>query len=131
MPGQVIPMIAVSDIRAAIAFYELLGFTLVETDEFHYGEGQINWAQLSNGTARLMLRVGGDDAPQSGLSLYLTVEDVDVLHATIASLVAVTEAPEDRFYGVRDMWFRDPFGVQWGAGHPLAQSTGSPDPQEC
>lgn len=120
MTGHLIPMIAVSDIRAAIAFYAALGFELRETDEAHYGEGRINWAQLSNGTAALMLRTGGEDTPRAGLSLYLAVEDVDALHAAIAERVAVTEPPEDRFYSVRDMWFRDPFGVDWGAGHRLA-----------
>ena len=112
-------MIKVPDIRAAIDFNIAIGFALEGTDEFHYGEGQVNGAMLRNGGAALMLSVGGDDRPKPGQEFFLRADDADAYHAAIADKVTVTHAPRDQFYGMRDFWFTDPFGYRWGAGHPL------------
>ena len=115
-------MIKVSDIREAIAFYSAMGFDLIETDEFHYGEGNINWALMKNGGASIMLNINGDDTPKTSQEFFLRVDDVDAFYDAIKDKVTITKEPQDQFYGMRDFWFSDPFGYQWGAGHPSEAS---------
>ena len=115
-------MIKVPDVRKAIEFYASIGFDLVGTDEPHYGPGVINWAMLQNGGASMMLNTNGDDTPKTSQDFYLRVENADSLHAAIKDKVTVTEEPTDQFYGMRDFWFRDPFGFHWGAGHPMVDT---------
>ena len=112
-------MLKVPDIRAAIDFYSSIGFMLAGTDEFHYGEGNINWARLENGAASLMLSVGGDVRSKPSQDFFLRVEDADAFYALVRDKVTIREEPRDQFYGMRDFWFTDPFGYQWGAGHPI------------
>ena len=112
-------MLKVPDIRAAIAFYTSIGFSMAGTDEFHYGEGNINWARLENGAVSLMLSVGGDDRPKPSQDFFLRVEDADAFYALIKDKVTIRAVLRDQFYGMRDFWFTDPFGYHWGAGHPV------------
>ena len=112
-------MLKVPDIRAAIAFYTSIGFELAGTDEFHYGEGKINWARLENGGVSLMLSIGGDDKPKPSQDFFLRVEDADAFYDLVKDKVILRDEPRDQFYGMRDFWFTDPFGYHWGAGHPL------------
>ena len=109
----------VPDIGRAVAFYSGLGFELTGTDEFHYGEGNVNWAMMRNGGAALMLGTDGNDVPKTSQQFFLTVEDTDALCEAIRDSVTILHEPQDRFYGMRDFWFSDPFGFQWGAGHAL------------
>ncbi len=113
-------MLEVFDIRRATTFYQSIGFELQGTDEFHYGEGNINWAILKNGGAAIMLSVGGDEAPKPSQEFFLKVEDADAYFAEIEDKVDITHGLQDQFYGVRDFWFRDPFGYFRGAGHDVA-----------
>lgn len=114
-------MIKVSDIRKAIGFCSSIGFDLITTDEIHHGEGNINWAMMKNGGAAIMLNIDGDDAPKTGQDFFLRVEDADAFYEAIKDDVIITHELRDQFYGMRDFWFSDPFGYQWGAGHPLEE----------
>ena len=114
-------IIKVPDIRRAIDFYGSIGFDLVGTDEAHYGDGNIYWAMLRNGGASMMLNIDGDNSPKTSQDFYLRVENADVLYDAIKDKVTITEELHDQFYGMRDFWFSDPFGYQWGAGHPLGE----------
>ncbi len=112
-------MLKVTDIRAAIAFYTSIGFMLAGTDEFHYGESNINWARLENGAVSLMLSIGGDDKPKPSQDFFLRVEDVDAFYALLKDKVTIRAGLRDQFCGMRDFWFIDPLGYHWGAGHPV------------
>ncbi len=116
-------MLKVPDIRRAIEFYTSIGFALAGTDEFHYGEGNINWARLENGAVSLMLSVGGDDRPKPSQDFFLRVEDADAFYALIKDKVTIRAVLRDQFYGMRDFWFTDLFGYHWGAGHPIEIDT--------
>ena len=116
-------MLKVSDVRKAARFYESIGFDLQGTDEFHYGEGNVNWALLRNGDAAIMLSAGGDDEPKTSQEFFLSVPDADAFFAEIKDRVEITHGLQDQFYGMRDFWFRDPFGYCWGAGHELASGS--------
>lgn len=117
-------MISVPDVAQAIPFYVSMGFEVTGTDEFHYGEGNINWASLKNGGAVLMLNAGGDLSPKDGPELYLRTSDADAMHAVVTGIngVEILDELTDQFYGMRDFWFRDPYGYRWGVGHGIATS---------
>ncbi|MEM7056774.1 MAG: VOC family protein [Pseudomonadota bacterium] len=110
------PILRVTDIREAIAYYNQLGFETLETDEQYHGEGNLYWAMLKCGEVGLMLNIDGTSDLKTDQTNYLGVDDVDAFHDQIKDLVEVTEPLKDQFYGVRDFWFTDRFGFKWGAG---------------
>ena len=114
-------MLKVPDIRQAIGFYGTIGFALAATDESHYGEGNVNWAMMTNGGATIMLAIGGTSAPKTDQDFFLRVADADAYYAAIKDKVTVTQEPQDQFYGLRDFWFTDPFGFGWAVGHALEE----------
>ncbi len=119
-------MINVPNVREAIDFYISMGFITEQTDEYHYGEGNINWALLTNSGTTLMLNAGGDRSPKDGMELYIRVSDCDAFHAGMAGIegVEIIDEPTNQFYGMRDFWFRDPYGFRWGVGHRLETAEG-------
>lgn len=104
------PMIHVPDVRATATWYESIGFTLLET----YGDGGegLSFAILSAGGARLMLNQGGrpSAADRREVDLYVDVEDVDRLFASLRGQVQVVEEVQDTEYGMREFIVRDPNG---------------------
>lgn len=104
------PMIHVPDVRATAAWYETIGFALLET----YGDGGegLSFAILSAGNARLMLNQGGrpSTAERREVDLYVDVEDVDQLFASLRGQVQVVEEVQDTDYGMREFIIRDPNG---------------------
>ena len=86
------PMLQVPDIRATIAWYVSVGFTLLETAE---EEGELTWALLGYGEGRVMFNCGGhaSDAPRRDADLYLQVENVDALFESLPRGVIVFEEP--------------------------------------
>jgi uncharacterized glyoxalase superfamily protein PhnB len=104
------PMIHVPDVRATAAWYERIGFTLLETYS-DGGEG-LSFAILSAGSARLMLNQGGrpSTAERREVDLYVNVEDVDQLFASLRGQVRVVEEVQDADYGMREFIIRDPNG---------------------
>ena len=73
-----IPYVHVANLKRSIAFYTLLGFTLVDTHDF---EGATVWAHLANETSRLFLMLA--DAPidpqAQAVLFYLWTTDVGEL----------------------------------------------------
>jgi PhnB protein len=122
-----IPYLCVDGGARAIEFYGL-AFGAVETMRIAEPDGKIGHADLRIGTAAFML---SDEWPDlgvtspttlgnSGVSLYLTVDDVD---ATFASAVAagatIEREPADQFHGNRTATLRDPFGHRWMLATPI------------
>lgn len=104
------PMIHVRDVRATVAFYEAIGFTRLET----YGDGGdgLSFAILAAGSTRLMLNQGGrpSDAPRREVDLYVDVDNVDELLASLRGRVQLVEDVHDTDYGMREFLIRDPNG---------------------
>ena len=104
------PMIHVPDVRATAAWYETIGFTVLETygDE---GEG-VSFAILSAGNTRLMLNQGGhpSTAERREVDLYVDAEHVDQLFASLRDRVQVVAELDDTDYGMREFIIRDPNG---------------------
>ena len=104
------PMIHVPDVRATAAWYETIGFTVLET----YGDGGegLSFAILSAGSTRLMLNQGGrpSTAERRDVDLYVDAEHVDQLFATLRDRVQVVAELDDTDYGMREFIIRDPNG---------------------
>ncbi len=92
-----------------------------------YMEGdEVAHAQLAYGSSMIMLGSARDDAfgtmvgvpgENGGKSIYVAVEDADVLHARAKAAGAkILEPPTDRDYGSRDFICADPEGNVWCFG---------------
>jgi hypothetical protein len=101
------PMLHVPDVRATAAWYETIGFTVLET----FGDGQdgLSFAILSAGATRVMFNQGGhlSTAPRREVDLYVDVDEVDTLFKSIKDRTEVLEQPYDTEYGMREFIIRD------------------------
>lgn len=106
-PQAATPMIHVPDVRAAAEWYEAIGFTVLET--YGDGAGGLSFAILSAGTTRIMFNQGGHPSAERRreVDLYVDVEEVDQLFASLGDRVDVVKAPHDTHYGMRELIIRD------------------------
>ena len=127
--NKVRPNLMVSDIRKSIAFYQdILGFkvlfrvpleneTLMQDDPSR----ELRFAALAKGDIELFLqsrRSFSEDVPAfaqqaeigATMTLYMDEEDVDGLYRSIKSSVQVVKPPETTWYGMRELYIRDPDG---------------------
>jgi catechol 2,3-dioxygenase-like lactoylglutathione lyase family enzyme len=122
LPTAATPMIHVPDVRATAAWYETIGFTVLET--FGDGVGGLSFATLTAGDTRLMLNQGGrpSTAERREVDLYVDVEQVDQLFASLRDRVQVVTGVDDTDHGMREFIIRDPngfwitFGQERGSG---------------
>lgn len=116
------PMIHVPDVRATAAWYETIGFTLL--DSFSEGGDEWSFAMLSAGNSRIMLNQGG--RPGTGerrdVDLYVDTERVDELFASLRDRVQVVAGLDDTDYGMREFIIRDPNGFWITFGERRAAS---------
>ncbi len=110
------PILAVRELSAAIRYYEkTFGFKVAmqTVDPMPY-------AIVERDGVCIHLTV--DDTRRGKGALYTMVDDVDALHEAVEAQGAnVIEPPDDRVYGMRDMYVRDPDGNLLGFGQPLAR----------
>ena len=119
--ASLVPYVCVSDSAAAIDWYVAV-FDAVETVRYVGDDGRIGHAEVSIGSARLML---SDEYPEIGVvgpqtlggtpfTLNLNVDDVDAVWARAIEHGADGERPPtDQPYGERSCTFRDPSGHRW------------------
>ena len=114
------PMIHVPDVRAAAAWYETIGFTVLET--YDDGADGLSFAILSAGATRVMFNQGGRASAERRreVDLYVDVEDVDELFASLKDRVEVVKPPHDTHYRMREFIIRDPnrFWITFGKDLP-------------
>src|SRR5687767_12417927 len=105
---SVSPNIFVTDIQQTIAFYKLLGFTVVTTVP---EEGDIVWAMMNCGNVNFMFQTFeslGNELPtvsrENGGSLlfYIKTTEVRNLFDKIKDEVKVIKALETTFYGATE-----------------------------
>ena len=110
--GSTAACLLVRDVRAAAEHYAArLGF---ETPQL-YGEPEITFAIPQRDDISIMLARANDGMPLHAnstdfgmFSAYFWVRDVDTLHAEFAAKGAdITQPPEDREYGIREIYVRD------------------------
>ena len=103
---SVAPMIHVPDVAATVAWYEALGFELIDAND---EGGEVDWAMVAWGEDAVMFNAGGRPAngERREVDLYVTVENVDALHQRLKDHVEVVQEPNDTFYGMREFIARD------------------------
>jgi uncharacterized glyoxalase superfamily protein PhnB len=129
--AALVPYVCVSDSAAAIDWYVAV-FDAVETVRYVGDDGRIGHAEVSIGSARLML---SDEYPEIGVvgpqtlggtpfTLNLNVDDVDAVWALAIEHGADGERPPaDQPYGERSCTFRDPSGHRWMVQTTIATPT--------
>ena len=107
MTERVVPMIHVPDVRAAVDWYESIGFIVKNT----YGndEGGLSFAIVSFGTTDVMFNQGGKPSTsfRREVDLYVYTTNVDDVYQQLKDRVEVVEPPTDKFYGMRELIIRD------------------------
>jgi uncharacterized glyoxalase superfamily protein PhnB len=100
-------MIHVLDVQATAAWYEAIGFSIADT--YDNGADGLSFAILTAGDARVMFNQGGRPSAEHRreVDLYVDVEDVDQLFASLQDRVEVVERPHDTHYGMREFIIRD------------------------
>ncbi len=115
-PRAATPMIHVPDVRGTAAWYEAIGFTI--TDTYKDGGDGLSFAILSVGATRVMFNQGGRPSAERRreVDLYVDVENVDDLFASLGDRVEIIAAPHDTHYGMREFTIRDPnrFWITFG-----------------
>ena len=113
-------VLAVRDLAVSTRFYtEVLGF------QRDFGDGTDGWSFLSRDTFRVMLGECTDATPAGELGdhswfVYLTVEDVDGMHAEVASRGAeILSRPATKPWGLREFSIRTPDGHRIVFGEPV------------
>lgn len=106
MARNVTPMIHVPDVRAAVEWYQSIGFQALRWND---QDGSMDWALLSFGDGEVMFNEGGkpSTAERREVDLYVFVENVDDLYQDLKDRVEVVETPHDTFYGMRELIIRD------------------------
>ena len=109
---RIAPIFAVRDVRAALAYYERLGFATREYEHGGYGFVTRDGIELHVGEA--------PDTSKSGpSSAYLWVEDADALARTWSDAGADVRFPEDTQWGQHEGVLIDPDGNMIRFGSPI------------
>ena len=129
MPTSVVPMLHVPDVGATAAWYESIGFTVVDSwREAPEDGGELSWAHLAFGRGTVMFTGGG--RPGNGeprdMSLYLYVDDVAEVADRLTGRVDIEEPLHETFYGMRELIVRDLNGFSLTFGQQPAPSEDLP-----
>ena len=117
-------VLAVRDLATSTRFYtEVLGF------QRDFGDGSDGWSFLSRDGFRVMLGECPDAAPAGELGdhswfVYLTVDEVDRLHAEVARGGAeILSTPATKPWGLREFALRTPDGHRIVCGEAAAPAS--------
>ena len=101
-------MIHVPDVRATVAWYERIGFTVGATYGDETGQN-FSFAIMSFGDTEVMFNTGGETSEKRRreVDLYVYTDNVDELYEDLKARADVIEKPHDTFYGMRELIIRD------------------------
>jgi uncharacterized glyoxalase superfamily protein PhnB len=110
-------MIHVPDVRAAVDWYESIGFLVIKTGD---DDGEMVWAELSYGDGMIMFSAGGRPSAQDRreVDLYVHTGNVDQLFQRLKDRVEIREGLHNTFYGMREFIIRDLNGFWITFGEP-------------
>lgn len=109
LPKKVVPMIHVPDVRATVAWYVKIGFTVKATYADEPGDN-FSFAIVSFGEAtEVMFNTDGkmSDSRRREVDLYVYTDNVDELYERLKDSVDIVEKPHDTFYGMHELIIRD------------------------
>ena len=106
MSRDAVPMLNVPDVAATAAWYQGIGFELVDSAE---DEGRVTWACMRFGEGEMMLNAGGSPsaARRRDVDLFCYVSDADAWFGEVADQGELVEGLHDTFYGLREFTIRD------------------------
>jgi len=112
-------MIHVPDVRATVAWYERLGFEVLDT--FDDGADGLSFGILSFGDSRVMFNQGGaaSTASRREVDLYVYTDDLENQYERVRTLAPIMEEPHDTDYGMREFVLRDCSGFWITFGRDL------------
>jgi uncharacterized glyoxalase superfamily protein PhnB len=124
----VTPYLAVSDARAAIAWYsDIFGATL-ESEPIVMPDDRIGHVEIRIADSVLMLAdefedinvLGPNQRGGTTVSFVIYVPDVGEVYERAVAAGAIAERPvSEQFYGARAGWLVDPWGHRWNICTPL------------
>ena len=111
---ELVPLLFVQDIARSVAFYQQLGFSVAGTWE---PDGKLAWCRLEReGSAIMLQQAEEEDGPAEGrgrgVGLFFNCDDVDALHAEFISAEVKTAPPHVAFYGMKQIFLKDPDGYE-------------------
>ena len=109
------PNLMVEDVNQTVDFYKnVLGFDVLATVP---ETGQFNWAMLKQGNVEMQFQTRAslseeipafkDRAIGGALTLYIDVENVTELHATLQDRVTIVQNMHTTFYGTQEFAIED------------------------
>jgi glyoxylase I family protein len=111
---EVVPLLMVEGIQRSVAFYEQLGFELMQKWE---PQGNLAWCRLQRDDSALMLQQATDeDGPAAGrgygVGFYFICDDAAALHDELRSRGVPVDPPTAAFYGMNQIFLKDPDGYE-------------------
>lgn len=126
LKGGVVPYLMLDGADAALEFYKrALGAEEIG-ERFRMEDGRIMNARVDINGGSVMLmdpmpEYGQAAAPPQAFNLHLQVDDADRWFERAVAAGCTVEMPvADQFWGDRYGSVKDPYGVSWGFGTPLA-----------
>jgi hypothetical protein len=116
-----VPMFFVPDMRATVAWYQSLGFTVSDQ---HEDDGDLVFARVSLGNGEFALSPGGTPGPRD-VNLWFFTDQVDDLYQLLRNRPRDVQFEEDLyepFYGGRQFSIRDNNGLALVFWAPRAAS---------
>ncbi len=115
MTPTLTPILHVPDVAASVAWYESLGFEVLDVDP---PDAAAQWAHLAYGAGRVMFRASPVAGPAC-VDIYIRIPAVDALREALPRTVEVISGPQDMTYGMRELTLRDPNGFAVTFGETL------------
>lgn len=112
---ELVPLLIVSDMERSVAFYRNnLGFQITQQWQ---PDGRLSWCRLVRDASAIMLQQEcADDGPAEGrghgVSFFFNCEDADRLHAELQARGLAVTPPQAAFYGMNQVFLRDPDGYE-------------------
>jgi uncharacterized glyoxalase superfamily protein PhnB len=120
---ELVPLLFVLDIASSVEFYrDRLGFEMTASWE---PEGRLAWCRLQRGGSAVMLQLACDeDGPAEGrgrgVGFFFTCDDADALFQEFTQRGLAVAPPAVAFYGMKQVFVRDPDGYELCFQHSTA-----------
>jgi len=98
------PILPVTDLASAVAFYRSIGFDVESYDDAYA------WVNEGDGDIMHLRTVDGFDRSTNHTSAYLHVQEADAWHKRVSTGDAAPTEVADMPWGMREFSFTDPDG---------------------
>ena len=122
---ELVPLLYVDDMQRSLAFYrDRLGFQV--TEKWEPEAARLQWCRVEHGDAALMLQQAcpEEDGPAAnrgrGVVFYFLCDDADAIYSRMTAEGLHLDPPEVAFYGMKQLYLRDPDGYTLCFQNPVA-----------